>query len=128
MLEKVAKNELPDDVPDELSNLLIDRDTCKRESEMGGGGVGAGWGDICGKRQRRVCCLELVKPNSCAGGVHAIAGVCSPVGCVLCAGMNIVVGSHDIHVGKLLGREDETRAAEARAMSDIIDNRQREER
>ncbi|CAM9309546.1 unnamed protein product [Scytosiphon promiscuus] len=69
MLEKVAKNELPDDVPDELSNLLIDRDTC----------------------------------------------------------MNIVVGSHDIHVGKLLGREDETRAAEARAMSDIIDNRQRDE-
>ncbi|CAN0318801.1 unnamed protein product, partial [Ectocarpus sp. 4 AP-2014] len=25
MLEKMAKNELPDDAPDELSNLLIDR-------------------------------------------------------------------------------------------------------
>eukprot|EP00903_Cladosiphon_okamuranus_P006381 g6246.t1 len=70
MLEKVAKNELPEDVPDELSNLLIDRDTC----------------------------------------------------------MNVVVGSHDIHVGKLLGREDETRAAEIRAMTDIIENRRREER
>lgn len=44
------------------------------------------------------------------------------------AGMNIVVGSHDIHVGKLLGREDETRAAEIRAMSDMIENRRREER
>ncbi|CBN75927.1 Protein phosphatase 1, regulatory subunit, and related proteins [Ectocarpus siliculosus] len=70
MLEKMAKNELPDDAPDELSNLLIDRDTC----------------------------------------------------------MNIVVGSHDIHVGKLLGREDETRAAEIRAMSGIIESRRREER
>ena len=47
---------------------------------------------------------------------------------LLRAGMNIVVGSHDIHVGKLLGREDETRAAEIRAMSDIIENRRREER
>lgn len=26
----MAKNELPDDAPDELSNLLIDRDTCER--------------------------------------------------------------------------------------------------
>lgn len=29
MLEKAAKNELPEEAPDELSNLLIDRDTCK---------------------------------------------------------------------------------------------------
>lgn len=49
-------------------------------------------------------------------------------GVLLCSGMNIVVGSHDIHVGKLLGREDETRAAEIRAMSDIIESRRREER
>lgn len=47
---------------------------------------------------------------------------------VVRSGMNIVVGSHDIHVGKLLGREDETRAAESRAMSDIIETRRREER
>lgn len=30
MLEKVAKGELPEDAPDELSNLLIDRDTCEQ--------------------------------------------------------------------------------------------------
>ena len=40
----------------------------------------------------------------------------------------MVVGSHDIHVGKLLGSEDETRAAEVRAMTDIIENRRRGER
>ncbi|CAM9890908.1 unnamed protein product, partial [Chrysoparadoxa australica] len=51
ILEKGAKNELPDDIPDELGNLIIDRDTC----------------------------------------------------------MNSAVGSHDIHVGKLLAREDEAR-------------------
>lgn len=44
------------------------------------------------------------------------------------SGMNVVVGSHDIHVGKLLAREDETRAAELRGMSDVIDARQAGER
>lgn len=33
MLEKVAKNELPEDAPDELSNLLIDRDTSEKSVE-----------------------------------------------------------------------------------------------
>lgn len=46
----------------------------------------------------------------------------------LSPGMNTVVGSHDIHVGKLLGREDETRAAEFRAMAEIVDSRRSEER
>ena len=63
MLDKAAKNELPEDVPDDLSNLIIDRDTC----------------------------------------------------------MASVVGSHDIHIGKLLAREDETRAAETRGMATVID-------
>lgn len=47
---------------------------------------------------------------------------------VTATGMNMVVGSHDIHVGKLLASEDETRAAEIRAMADIIENRRRGER
>ena len=40
----------------------------------------------------------------------------------------MVVSSHDIHVGKLLGSEDETRAAEIRAMTDIIETRRSGER
>eukprot|EP00953_Heterococcus_sp_UTEX-ZZ885_P004727 3037-Heterococcus_DN1.PRE.6 len=63
MLDKATKNELPEDVPDDLSNLIIDRDTC----------------------------------------------------------MASVVGSHDIHIGKLLAREDETRAAETRGMATVVD-------
>jgi hypothetical protein len=35
--------------------------------------------------------------------------------------MASVVGSHDIHIGKLLAREDETRAAETRGMATVID-------
>ena len=35
--------------------------------------------------------------------------------------MASVVGSHDIHVGKLLAREDETRAAETRGMTSVVD-------
>ncbi|CAM9261125.1 unnamed protein product [Ascophyllum nodosum] len=70
MLEKVAKNELAEDTPDELSNLLIDRDTC----------------------------------------------------------MNTVTSSHDLHIGKLLGKEDETRASEVRAMTEIVESRREEER
>ncbi|CAM9985728.1 unnamed protein product [Discosporangium mesarthrocarpum] len=42
--------------------------------------------------------------------------------------MNSVVGSHDIHVGKLLAREDETRAAESKDMLDIVSSRATEER
>lgn len=30
MLDKVARNELSEDAPEELSNLLIDRDTCEK--------------------------------------------------------------------------------------------------
>jgi hypothetical protein len=69
MLERAAKNELPEDMPDELSNLVIDRDTC----------------------------------------------------------MNSVVGSHDIHVGKILSSEDEVRAAEGRQMQENLDDAQRQE-
>ncbi|CAM9289298.1 unnamed protein product [Phaeothamnion confervicola] len=69
-LERAAKNELPEDSPDELANLLVDRDTC----------------------------------------------------------MNAVSGSHDIHVGKLLAREDETTARESRATADAVAGRARAER
>lgn len=44
------------------------------------------------------------------------------------AGMNTVTNSHDTHVGKLLGKEDETRATEVRSMADIVESRRREER
>ncbi|KAG5188451.1 protein phosphatase 1 [Tribonema minus] len=69
MLDRASRNELPEDLPDDLGNLLMDRDVC----------------------------------------------------------MTSVVGSHDAHVGKLLAREDETRAAEARNMADIVDGYSRAE-
>ena len=42
--------------------------------------------------------------------------------------MNTVTSSHDLHIGKLLGKEDETRASEVRAMTEIVESRREEER
>ena len=69
LLEKAAKEELPEDLPEEASNLLIDRDTC----------------------------------------------------------LNAITGSHDIHVGKLYKREEETKFNEIQHCTETIRNYRDEE-
>ena len=69
LLEKAAKEELPEDLPEEASNLLIDRDTC----------------------------------------------------------LTAITGSHDIHVGKLYKREEETKFNEIQHCTETIRNYRDEE-
>ena len=69
LLEKAAKEELPEDLPEEASNLLIDRDTC----------------------------------------------------------LTAITGSHDIHVGKLYKREEETKFNEITHCTETVRNYRDEE-